>query len=127
MVFRWQADDGPIKAVFGSFILPSTKKKSTKKLYQIWTPSDKTSGSPHGLVFTRFCRYRYTRNKLFAIPNLFKAISYIQHHHFIKMFASDHHPYGESLKLPGIYGQRWMSSNIKLSCILQEPTTVWII
>ena len=31
MVFRWRADDGPIKAVFGAFILPSTKKKSTKK------------------------------------------------------------------------------------------------
>ena len=46
MVFRWRADDGPIKAVFGSFILPSTKKKSTIKLYQIWTPSDKTFWIP---------------------------------------------------------------------------------
>ena len=35
--FRWQADDGPFIVVFGSSI-PS----STKKIHQIWTPSDKT-------------------------------------------------------------------------------------
>ena len=35
MAFRWQADDGPFIAVFGSYMPSSTKKK---KCYQIWTP-----------------------------------------------------------------------------------------
>ena len=34
MAFRWRANDGPIKAVFGSSIPASTTK--------VWTPSDKT-------------------------------------------------------------------------------------
>ena len=37
MAFRWRAEDGPFIVVFGSSI-PS----STKKSYQIRTPSDKT-------------------------------------------------------------------------------------
>ena len=128
MVFRWRANDGPIKAVFGSSIPPSSKKNTDKKnVIKFGPPLTKLSGSPHGLVLARFCCYRYTRNKRLSLPNLFKTISYIQDHLFIKMFASDHHPYGESLRLPGINGQRWMSSNIKLLCILQEPTTVRII
>ena len=38
MALHWQADDGPIKAISGSSIPPSAKKKG----YQIRTPSDKT-------------------------------------------------------------------------------------
>ena len=37
MAFRKRTDDGPIKAVFGFFIPPSTNF-----FYQIWTPTDKT-------------------------------------------------------------------------------------
>ena len=42
MAFRWRADDGPFIAVF----VPSIPL-STKKLYQIWTPSEKLSSSAH--------------------------------------------------------------------------------
>ena len=48
MAFRWRADDGPFKAVFGSSIpSPKKKKKKKKKRYQIWTPLTKLSGSAH--------------------------------------------------------------------------------
>ena len=40
MAFCLRADDGPIKAVFGSSIYHQLR--NIKKKYQIWTPSDKT-------------------------------------------------------------------------------------
>ena len=36
MAFRWRADDDPFIGMFGSSIFTSTKKS-----YQMWTPSDK--------------------------------------------------------------------------------------
>ena len=39
MVFRWQANDGPLIVVFGSSLSSSTKKKQC----QSWTPADKTA------------------------------------------------------------------------------------
>ena len=42
MAFRWQADDGLLIVVFGSF-LPSLAKKTRS---QSWTPSDKTFWIP---------------------------------------------------------------------------------
>ena len=37
MAFRWWADDGPLLVLYETSAIPSTKKS-----YQIWTPSDKT-------------------------------------------------------------------------------------
>ena len=44
MVFRWQADDGPFIAVFGSYIPSSTKKEIVIKF---GLPLTKLSGSAH--------------------------------------------------------------------------------
>ena len=49
MAFRWRADDGPIKAVFGSSIPPSTNKKKKKKK-KIGPPLTKLSGSAHAML-----------------------------------------------------------------------------
>ena len=46
MAFRWRADDDPLIVVLGSS-LPSSTKKTKKKLYQNWTPLTELSGSAH--------------------------------------------------------------------------------
>ena len=45
MAFRWRDDGGPFIALFDSSVSPH----QLKKRYQIWTSSDKNSGSVHGL------------------------------------------------------------------------------
>ena len=45
MAFRWRANDGPLIAVFGSYIPSSTKKKNVIKFAP---PLTKLSGSTHG-------------------------------------------------------------------------------
>ena len=47
MAFRWRANDGPLKAVFGSYI-PSSTKKRKKNVIKFGTPLTKLSGSMHG-------------------------------------------------------------------------------
>ena len=53
MAFRWQADDDPLKVVFGSSLPSSTTKEEQKKNVNVRTPSQpltKISGSTHGLI-----------------------------------------------------------------------------
>ena len=50
MAFNWRADDGPIKAVFGSSI-PHQLKKQKKNVIKFGPPLTKLSGSAHGLHY----------------------------------------------------------------------------
>ena len=50
MTFRWRAADGPLIAVFGSFLPHQTKGKTLSKLDPLW----QLSGSTHGQLINTF-------------------------------------------------------------------------
>ena len=66
MAFRWRADDGPLKGVFG-FSLPSSKKKNVVK---VGPPLTKFTGSAH--VIAVHWSYPVVEIKLNAFNNAFK-------------------------------------------------------